>query len=78
MIIKANHYILIFCLMAPISDCAAAGEAEKEVACKDDAMRLCSQHIPDREKIALCLRESMPKLSPACRSVFEDEKSKPR
>jgi len=75
---KAKHYILILCLIAPISAHAAAGEAEKEAACRDDAMRLCSQNIPDRDKITSCMRERMPKLSPACRAVFEDEKSKPR
>ncbi|MGK3908189.1 hypothetical protein ABI084_15015, partial [Enterococcus faecium] len=39
-------------------------------ACTPDAMRLCGQFIPDADRIETCLRNSGPRLSPACYAVF--------
>jgi hypothetical protein len=44
--------------------------------CTSDAMRLCSQFIPDETKIAACLKQNLKNLSPNCKkcfSSFEEE-----
>jgi hypothetical protein len=44
-------------------------EAERQ-ACEPDVNRLCSQFIPDRDKIIVCLNQKIRELSPACRTVM--------
>jgi hypothetical protein len=46
-------------------------------ACKPDVFRLCSAHIPWRDRITSCLRENKRKLSPACYQVFNRRPAKP-
>jgi hypothetical protein len=48
---------------------AVAQTAEDEAACKDDAFRVCSQTIPDRERTFQCMIANRDALSPACRTV---------
>src|SRR4051794_18753548 len=38
--------------------------------CAGDAQRLCGQFIPDRSKIASCLSQNKPQLSPACGAIM--------
>jgi hypothetical protein len=40
--------------------------AEARAACTGDAMRLCSQYIPSRSRIAACLSHNSRSLSPGC------------
>ena len=44
--------------------------AEARAACTGDAMRLCSQYIPSRGRIAACLRRNSGSLSPGCHHVL--------
>jgi hypothetical protein len=44
--------------------------AEARAACTGDAMRLCSQYIPSRGRIAACLRHNSGSLSPGCHHVL--------
>jgi len=48
----------------------AQGTEQEREACTPDAMRLCGQYIPDADRITDCLRNSGPRLSPACYAVF--------
>ena len=48
----------------------AQGTEQEREACTPDAMRLCAQYIPDAGRIETCLRNSGPRLSPACYAVF--------
>jgi hypothetical protein len=49
----------------------AAGQTPEEQAlCQDDAFRLCSQTIPDRERTFQCMVANKESLSPACRAVM--------
>jgi hypothetical protein len=55
--------------------CAAAGLAsaqtiEEQNACKDDAFRICSHTIPDRERTFQCMIAQKDTLSPACRTAM--------
>jgi hypothetical protein len=47
---------------------AASAEVSQEVqqACTPDAMRLCSEFIPDRAKITACMMHKRRELSEAC------------
>jgi len=49
---------------------AAQGTPEQRQACQPDAMRLCSEFVPDVERITACMVKNRIRLSPACRSVF--------
>jgi hypothetical protein len=40
-----------------------------EQACRDDAMRLCNNEIPDRAKVGACLRRNARSISRDCRTV---------
>lgn len=40
-------------------------------ACTPDVFRLCMSEIPNEPRIVACLIRSKPRLSPACRLVFE-------
>ena len=51
--------------MAPQSNRAA-----QEAACSGDATRLCSEAIPDEQKIAACLRANRDKITPACQAML--------
>jgi hypothetical protein len=52
--------------------------ANAEQACTPDAMRLCSEFIPDESKITACLRKNRRALSPECRKVFSGRATKRR
>jgi hypothetical protein len=49
---------------------AAQGTPEQRQACQPDAMRLCSDFIPDVERITACMVKNRIRLSPPCRAVF--------
>ena len=49
---------------------AVAQSQEEQDACKDDAMRVCSDAIPDRDQVARCLNFKKEYISPACRTVI--------
>ena len=62
---------LVVLLFLPIA--ANAQEqwtADERQACEPDVNRLCSQFIPDRDKIILCLNQKVRELNPSCRSVI--------
>jgi hypothetical protein len=46
------------------------GTADERQACEPDVNRLCSQFIPDRDKIILCLNQKVRELNPPCRGVI--------
>jgi hypothetical protein len=47
------------------------GTLEQQMACTPDVWRLCSDQIPDVNRIVACLRQNTPQLSNGCRAVFE-------
>jgi len=46
------------------------GTADERQACEPDVNRLCSEFIPDRNKIIVCLNQKVRQLNPSCRSVI--------
>jgi hypothetical protein len=51
----------------------AAGptEAEGRAACSGDAMRFCSSMIPNKERVAGCLKGHRQQLSATCKALFD-------
>jgi hypothetical protein len=47
------------------------GTWEQQMACTPDVMRLCSEQIPDVNRIVACLRQNSASLGNSCRAVFE-------
>jgi hypothetical protein len=45
-------------------------EEDQRRLCMGDVFRLCSQDIPDRERIIACMQRQRTSLSDGCRSVF--------
>jgi hypothetical protein len=48
----------------------AQGTQAQRDACTGDAMRLCSEFIPDPGRTGACLNAKKAQLSPDCRAVF--------
>ena len=64
-------------ILAAILVAATAGASQAQVsdevarqACEPDVMRLCADSIPDRQRIAQCLRTNVQQISPNCRAVL--------
>ena len=49
---------------------ASAQTEDATQACTPDAMRLCSEFIPDREKVRTCMLHKRSQLSEACRTAM--------
>ena len=61
--------LALFCLaFAPIV--ATAGAQENRQSCMYDAMTVCSQFIPDRDRVASCLISNRSRISEACRMAL--------
>jgi len=54
------------------------GTLEQQLACTPDVWRLCSDRIPDVNRIVVCLRQNTPQLSDSCRAVFDSNNSAQR
>ena len=54
------------------------GTWEQQMACTPDVMRLCSDQIPDVNRIVACLRQNTASLGNSCRAVFESSASGPQ
>ncbi len=54
-------------LLIGLAGAHAQGTPEQRQACAPDAMRLCSDFIPDVEKITKCMKAKRKQLSEPCR-----------
>jgi len=57
-------------LLASMAGAADRGTPEERQACAPDAMRLCSDFIPDVPKITKCMTAKHSQLSEACRHAM--------
>lgn len=53
------------------------GTMEQQMACTPDVWRLCSDQIPDVNRIVACLQQNRPQLSVGCRAVFQSNNQAP-
>lgn len=65
---------LVFCslLVPAITSNAAKADADEQgrKACMTDALTVCAQYIPDRQRIALCLMTNRNRISRPCRILI--------
>jgi len=54
-----------------LSGPASAYTQEEQMACQNDAYRLCQNAIPDEQRVKVCLIANMRKLSPTCHAMFQ-------
>lgn len=59
--------LLAGALFCDVGGAAAQGSPEARQACAPDAMRLCSEFIPDVPKITACMKRRHRELSEECR-----------
>jgi hypothetical protein len=45
-------------------------EQQNQDACMNDAMTICGQFVPDREKVAACLLSNKHRISAGCRTAL--------
>ncbi len=69
------HSIIAFALLCaallPVVPVAAlADQQQDQQACMNDAMTICGQFIPDRERVAACLISNRRSVSEACRTAL--------
>jgi hypothetical protein len=57
--------------VATFSTGALAQSSEEQQACMNDAFRVCSATIPDRNKTIACMVANKPQLSAACQVVMD-------
>ena len=57
--------------IATFSTGALAQSSEDQQACMNDAFRVCSATIPDRNKTIACMVQNKAKLSTACQVVMD-------
>lgn len=55
------------CAMASVG----ASRDEQEHACRGDAFHFCASEIPNKEKIAACMKQHYDELSPPCKAMFK-------
>lgn len=59
-----------FTLFAAPAIAGERGSVEDQLACTPDVYRLCSQYIPDENRIVACLKQNVASLSAGCHRVF--------
>jgi hypothetical protein len=57
--------------LAPQFATLPAHAQDDHYACMNDAMMVCGQFIPDRERVAHCLMANRSRVSPACRAALK-------
>ncbi|AMN44511.1 hypothetical protein [Rhodoplanes sp. Z2-YC6860] len=55
---------------------ASAQAPDAADRCTPDVMRLCSEFVPDADRIVVCLKQKRRQLSPSCSSALEPAGSK--
>lgn len=72
----AGTLILLATLFCRLDGASAQGNDAARQACTPDAMRLCSDVIPDVAKVTACMKAKSSQLSPACRVAMRGEPSR--
>jgi hypothetical protein len=67
---KALPYILAAVLGLSCTQALAQSQAEGQQACGNDAFALCSDAIPDANRIAACLSRNFSRVSAPCRAYM--------
>jgi hypothetical protein len=64
--------LALFCLVPQLAASPSrAQDQDNHYACMSDAVAVCGQFIPDRDRVAHCLLASQSRISPACRTALK-------
>ena len=66
-----NRFVVAAALSVLSAGAAIAQSSEDQQACMNDAFRVCSATIPDRNKTIACMVQNKAKLSTACQVVMD-------
>jgi hypothetical protein len=66
----SRSVVMALAMACALSAGAAAQTADEQAACTDDAFRICSHAIPDRERTFQCMIAQRDALSAACRTAI--------
>jgi hypothetical protein len=78
-VLQRFQLIIILALIGAVT-LPASGNAyteEQQRLCNDDAMRLCSEYVPDVDRITACMQRQRALLSKECKSVFGERRHFP-
>ena len=62
--------VLFIVALVPVASKAADDEQAGRKACMMDALTVCAKFIPDRERIASCLKSNSERISEPCRLLL--------
>lgn len=70
--------LVAFGLLLTVTTQAFAQDSNSKAAelCTPDAMRLCSEFVPDAERITSCMQAKRRQLSPECLAVFKPNRKR--
>ena len=74
----AGAVFLLALLFGRADQVSAQGSEAARQACTPDAMRLCSDVIPDVARVTACMKAKSSQLSQACRVAMRGEPSRGR
>jgi hypothetical protein len=66
----SRSIVMALVMACALSAGAVAQTADEQAACTDDAFRICSHAIPDRERTFQCMIAQRDALSAACRTAI--------
>jgi hypothetical protein len=70
MIARAAFGPALFCLVLAVLLAPTVVKAQDD-GCMADAFTYCRQYIPDRERVAACLKANHNRISPGCRTALK-------
>jgi hypothetical protein len=71
LVLCAAAAVVTIVIAAPTVTPAAAQASDAADRCTPDVMRLCSEFIPDADRIVVCLKAKRKQLSPSCMSALQ-------
>ena len=66
-----SNRIVLAAVLAVLSPAAIAQTAEEQQLCMDDAFKVCSHTIPDRNRTIGCMVANKSRLSAGCQTVMD-------
>lgn len=71
LLLAAASGLMVLAIALPGATPAAAQASDAADRCTPDVMRLCSEFIPDADRIVVCLKAKRKQLSPSCMSALQ-------
>jgi hypothetical protein len=68
---KLIVFALALGFLMPFPPAKAESTPAERAACQQDAFRLCTYAMPDRDRVRSCLRQNMPRLNSLCRGALQ-------